>query len=135
MRLVIGEARDLPLEAELEAAREVLASAGVDVRISITATPPPDAAAAVLVPVLREGVTNILRHSSASHCVIEMTAGAGLVRLQISNDGSIESLTEPGRPGSGLANLTARIEAAGGRLTGGRVRGWFHLVAEIPAAQ
>jgi two-component system sensor histidine kinase DesK len=135
VRLVIGEARDLPLEAELEAAREVLASAGVDVRISITATPAPDAAAAVLVPVLREGVTNILRHSSASHCVIEMTAGAGLVRLQISNDGSIESLTEPGRPGNGLANLTARIEAAGGRLTGSRVRGRFDLVAEIPAAQ
>ena len=54
MRLVTGEARDLPLEAELAAAREVLDSAGVDVRTSITATTAPDAAAAVLIPVLRK---------------------------------------------------------------------------------
>ena len=32
MRLVTGEARDLPLDAELAAARDVLASAGIDVR-------------------------------------------------------------------------------------------------------
>jgi two-component system sensor histidine kinase DesK len=51
----------------------------------------------VLVPVLREGVTNILRHSNASHCAIEMTATAGLLRLQISTDGSLESPTETDR--------------------------------------
>jgi two-component system, NarL family, sensor histidine kinase DesK len=133
MRLVTGEARDLPLEAELEAAREVLASAGIDVRISIAATPA-RGAAAVLVPVLREAVTNIIRHSNASHSAIEMTAGAGLLRLQISNDGSTKSPARTGRAGNGLANLTARVEAAGGRLTGGRTGRRFTLVAEIPAA-
>ena len=77
VRLVIGEARDLPLEAELEAAREVLASAGVNVRISITATPAPDAAAAVLVPVLREGVTNI---RDRFHLVAEIPAAPAASR-------------------------------------------------------
>ena len=132
MRLVIGEARDLPLEAELAAAREVLDSAGIDVRTSITATPAPDAAAAVLVPVLREAVTNILRHSSASYCTLEMTAEAGVMRLQISNDGSVSPPTAAGHAGNGLANLTARVEAAGGGLTSGRVGHRFDLVAEIP---
>lgn len=134
MRLVTGEARDLPLEAELEAARAVLASAGIDVRMNITGTPAPDAAAAVLVPVLREGVTNILRHSSASHCAVDMTAESGLLRLQISNDGSTKSSVQAGRAGNGLANLTARVEAAGGRLMGIRSGHRFSLVAEIPAA-
>ena len=132
MRLVIGEARDLPLEAELAAAREVIESAGIDVRTSITGTPVPDAAAAVLVPVLREAVTNILRHSSASYCTLEMTAEAGVMRLQISNDGSVSPPTAAGRAGNGLANLTARVEAAGGGLTSGRVGHRFDLVAEIP---
>lgn len=77
VRLVIGEARDLPLEAELEAAREVLASAGVNVRISITTTPAPDAAAAVLVPVLREGVTNI---RDRFHLVAEIPAAPAASR-------------------------------------------------------
>ena len=35
------------------------------------------AAAAVLVPVVREAVTNVLKHSSASYCVLEMTAATG----------------------------------------------------------
>jgi len=134
MRLVTGEARDLPLEAELAAARKLLASAGIDVRVSIPQAPVPDAAAAVLVPVLREAVTNVLRHSNATYCAIEMTTTAGLLRLQISNDGSIEPPAQAGRTGNGLANLTARVEAMGGHLTSARAGHWFNLVARIPAA-
>jgi two-component system sensor histidine kinase DesK len=134
MRQVIGEVRDIPLEAELAAAREVLDSAGIDVRTRITAAPAPDTAAAVLVPVLREAVTNILRHSCASYCTLEMTAEAGLMRLQISNDGSTPVPAAAGRAGNGLANLTARVEAAAGRLISGRVGHRFDLVAEIPLA-
>src|SRR5580693_2662424 len=58
VRLVAGEARDLPLDAELAAARDVLASAGIDVRWLVSADPPspPPEMAAVLVPVVREAV-------------------------------------------------------------------------------
>jgi two-component system, NarL family, sensor histidine kinase DesK len=96
------------------------------------------AAAAVLVPVVREAVTNVLKHSSASYCVLEMTAGDGLLRLLISNDGSNNAGSAPlaaaGRTGSGLGNLAARVEAAGGRLSAQRNGGEFSLVAEIPMA-
>jgi len=61
-----------------------------------------------------------------------MTAEAGVMRLQISNDGSVSQSTAAGRAGNGLANLTARVEAAGGGLTSGRVGHRFDLVAEIP---
>ena len=135
MRLVTGEARDLPLDAELAAARDVLASAGIDVRASISVDRLPNAAV-VLVPMVREAVTNILKHSSASHCVLEMTADDKLLRLLISNDGSDDAAGAPlaaaGRTGSGLGNLAARVGAAGGRLAAGRNGGQFSLVAEIP---
>ena len=138
MRLVTGEARDLPLDAELAAARDVLTSAGIDVQASVAKDLAPGAVAAVLVPVVREAVTNVLKHSSASYCVLEMTAGDGLLRLLISNDGSNDAGSAPlaaaGRTGSGLGNLAARVEAAGGRLIAGRDGGAFSLVAEIPLA-
>src|SRR5262249_43592674 len=69
MRLVTGEARDLPLEAELAAARKLLASAGIDVRVSIPQAPVPPAAAAVLGPPPRPAVPNTLppRTPTPSH--------------------------------------------------------------------
>ncbi len=137
MRLVAGEARDLPLDAELAAARGVLASAGIDVRAWVGADPPP-AAAAGHGPGLREAVTNILKHSSASYCLLEMTADASLLRLQIRNDGSDDADLAPvaaaGRTGNGLRNLAARLEAAGGHLATRREDGTFSLAAEIPLA-
>jgi two-component system, NarL family, sensor histidine kinase DesK len=137
IRLVAGEARDLPLDAELAAARDVLASAGIDVRARISADPSPEAAA-VLVPVVREAVTNILKHSSASYCVLEMTADTGLLRLLISNDGGDNAdgapLAAADRPGNGLRNLAGRLETAAGHLTISREGGTFSLAAEIPLA-
>ena len=138
VRLVAGLARDLPLGAELAAARDVLASAGIDVRMCVSADPPPEAAA-VLVPVIREAVTNILKHSSASYCVLEMTSDGGLLQLSISNDGSDETgsgpLAEIGRTGHGLRNLAARLEAAGGDQTATLEDGTFSLAVELPLVE
>ena len=137
VRLVTGEARDLPLDAELAAARDVLTSAGIDVRMRVSADPPPEAAA-VLVPVIREAVTNILKHSGASYCVLEMTADARLLHLSISNDGRGDTgggpLAEVGRTGNGLLNLAARLDAAGGDLTATPEDGTFSLAVELPLA-
>jgi two-component system sensor histidine kinase DesK len=141
IRLVTEAGRHLPLDAELAAAREILASAGVNVRANIDAGPLPAVADAVLAPVLREAVTNILRHSAATACTIDATTADGALRLRVSNDG-VPGQTAAGDhagwpaaddgTGSGLANLTARVRAAGGRLTVSRADGRFDLSAEIP---
>jgi two-component system, NarL family, sensor histidine kinase DesK len=139
VRLVTGDARDLPLDAELAAARDVLASAGIGVRICVRGDPSP-ATAAVLVPVVREAVVNILKHSSASCCALELTAdGPGQLQLLISNDGSDDVNSAPlatAEPaGNGLRNLAARLEAAGGHLAVTRGKGTFSLAAELPLAE
>ena len=160
VRLVAGEARELPLAAELVTARGILASAGIDVRLLVDGDPT-SAAASVLVPVVREAVTNILRHSSAACCTIELTAdGAGQpsasvpgvptaapcrqnIRLSISNDGAVaeDGYASPSgdrnhtgnvAAGAGLRNLTARLGAAGGKLTSNREDGRFVLSVELP---
>jgi two-component system sensor histidine kinase DesK len=136
IRLVTGDGQRLSLADELTAARQILASAGVEVRAGIPAGPLPATADDVLAPVLREAITNVLRHAAATACAIEVTADGSAVRLRVSNDGA----TEPGaaaRPaagggGRGLANLSARVQAAGGQLTSRRLGGRFELTAQIP---
>jgi two-component system, NarL family, sensor histidine kinase DesK len=137
--LVTGEGWQLSLATEVAAAREVLASAGVQVQSSLPAGELPAAAGDVLAPVLREAVTNILRHSAAASCVIEVTTADSTVRLAISNDGvgsqlgpAISRHGQSAGGGSGLANLAARAQAAGGRLASRRADGRFELIAEIP---
>jgi two-component system, NarL family, sensor histidine kinase DesK len=150
VRLVTGEARDLPLDNEFAAARDVLGSASIDVRMHVSADPSPETAA-VLVPVVREAVMNILKHSSARHCTLELTADAGQWRLSISNDGgdrgndpgSDERGSDAGRAppaaagpeGNGLRNLAARLKGAGGQLTVRREDGTFSLTAELPLVE
>ena len=138
IRLVTGGGQKLSLAAELAAAGQILASAGVQVHASVPAGPLPATADSVLTVVLREAVTNILRHSAATSCTIEAAAGDAAVRMVVSNDGVTGRAGPPrgdGRRGagggSGLANLTARVQAAGGQLSARRAGGWFELTVEI----
>lgn len=121
---------DADLATDLSIARELLASAGVGVQVAVDPGPWPATAAAVLAPVLREAVTNVLRHADASTCTIEFTCRAGAWRLQVGNDGA--SGPAGSGTGSGLRNLTERLDRAGGHLTARQASGRFTLVAELP---
>lgn len=128
----------LVLREEADAARVALAAVGARVRMDPERWPTaPPAVDAVLAAVLREAVTNVLRHARARRCHIAVTVHKGTFRLTVGNDGA-------GRPGDaglgkgsgrGLANLTARATAAGGSLSAGADGyGRFALVAEVPAS-
>ncbi|MFD8788397.1 sensor histidine kinase [Kitasatospora sp. NPDC059599] len=92
---------------------------------------------AVLATVVREAVTNMLRHSVPGHCEIRADRDErGTVRLVVSNDG-VPADGGPAEPGGGrgLENLTERLLAVGGRLTAERDdSGWFHLSAVVEAS-
>jgi len=78
---------------------------------------------------LREGVTNVLRHSSATTCSIRIARREGGVCLEIVNDRAI-----PGSLGGhGLSGLAARAAALSGTASGGAGGdGTFRLVVEVP---
>jgi two-component system sensor histidine kinase DesK len=135
MREVTEDGGRLSLSAELAAAGQILSSAGVEVAADVPACPLPEPADTVLAPVLREAVTNVLRHSTATCCTIQLVATDHALRLRVSNDGGSNRVVGPAtarRSGRGLANLTARVEAAGGRVWCDQAGGGFDLVAEIP---
>src|SRR5262249_54102377 len=80
VRVVTDDSHHLSLDGEIAWARTVLASTGIQIRTELHADSPihaqidpavPARVDTVLAIVLREAVTNILRHSSASHCTIK----------------------------------------------------------------
>lgn len=83
--------------------------------------------------VVREGTTNVLRHSGASSVTIAVDAAERVSSVTIRDDGAGGSL--PTRDGSGLTGLRERVEAEGGVLTASGDGHGFTLVATVPAVR
>ncbi|MFI9588933.1 histidine kinase [Nonomuraea sp. NPDC052265] len=130
LRSVTGEQRELSFAAEAESAKKVLAAAGVEVTVRLAHPELTPEVETVLSAVLREAVTNVLRHSAARACVISTSAAGDEVGLIVRNDGA--ATAAPRRGSSGLGNLTTRLATLGGRLTTAAGDGWFRLDARAP---
>ncbi|MFF4342799.1 histidine kinase [Kitasatospora sp. NPDC001540] len=122
-----GDGPRLTFGSELSSAAAVLEAAAITVELEEEPVPPETGA--VLGVVLREAVTNVLRHSRAAHVRIAVSTAAGAVRLEVENDGVPEGVTAPG---SGIGGLSVRLAEAGGTLTAGPDDGWYLLRAEVP---
>jgi two-component system, NarL family, sensor histidine kinase DesK len=111
------------LATQVASAELVLGSAGIETMVDIDATLVPASASQLLAAVVREAVTNILRHSDARTVSIAFPGTGPCLALVIVNDaaGSPRSGEAGGSPssGTGLASLAARCTAAGARLVAG----------------
>lgn len=134
-RLVAEESLQLTFASELGLAFDILTSSGMEVRLPDQPSPAQKEVDkevdVVLATVVREAVTNILRHSVARHCSIALAADGSVLRLSIRNDGVLENVPADSL-GHGLGNLRARVEDVAGRFTARRAGGEFELVAELP---
>jgi two-component system sensor histidine kinase DesK len=135
---VTADGRRLSLRSELAAAAEVLASAGVHATVRAGPASLPEQVDTALATLLRETVTNVLRHAKARWCEIELTVDGGAARLRVTNDGARQApepqpQAEPGRRpgGRGLANLSARAMALGGGLSARAEGDRFELAAWV----
>ncbi|ANP56222.1 two-component sensor histidine kinase [Streptomyces griseochromogenes] len=131
LRAATGGTGRMSLTAEAASVRAVLAAAGIDAEVSLAHDGLSAPAETALSAVLREAVTNVLRHSAARSCVISTVMEDGGTRLRVRNDGA---RGPRGRRGSsGIGNLTTRLAALDGKLTViASGDGWFELVAWIP---
>jgi two-component system sensor histidine kinase DesK len=116
VREAISGYRARGLAAEIEAARRTFDAAGVtliaeDSSMNAAALSAQEETALALV--LREAVTNIVRHAQATSCRLHFVAEAGERRLIVEDDG----LHTVAREGSGIRGMRARIEAVGGRFS------------------
>ncbi len=134
VRMVASSYRDMSLAAEIAATRAVLVSADIATVVTVDCGPLEDRVNTVLSTVLREGVSNLLRHSKAQNCVIEAILDKGVVRLRVENDGLNTSPSVTARrDGRGLDNLCTRLGELGGTLNAAAAEdGWFRLTALVP---
>ncbi len=124
VRAAVSGYRDVALIGELASAREVLRAAGIDARL-------PGAVDVVDVDlhelfgwVVREGVTNVVRHARAGTATI--TFGANWIEIVDDGRGG------PAAAGNGLNGLRERVAAYGGSTeAGGCPQGW-RLRVEVP---
>ncbi|MFF4468248.1 sensor histidine kinase [Streptomyces sp. NPDC001599] len=124
--------REGSLGTELDRARSALSAADVDPVVRRSGPPLPPQAEALLGWVVREAVTNVVRHSGASRCEIAVAGSADRVRLTVTDNGTGAALSTQG-PGTGLTGLRERLATAGGSLTAGvEPRGGFSVTAELP---
>ncbi|MEU2425301.1 histidine kinase [Streptomyces sp. NPDC007851] len=141
VRHVAHSYQALSLTTELEACVAMLESASIKVQVRTSVPPPENRAGTVLAIVLREAVTNMLRHSEVQHCAIGLERVGRRLRLGIVNDGTGPDARDDDRVPSvtawpangGLVNLETRLAAVGGTLTAGlRADGRFEVVALVP---
>jgi two-component system sensor histidine kinase DesK len=135
VRMVAAGRRELSLSHEWGSAQGVLSTADIDVRIRRDDGDISGPVATVLATVLREGVTNVLRHSKASWCEITLRTGDDAVELDILNDGVNESGSDEDDDlaGRGIGNLSHRVRQVGGSLRAGvEAGGRYRLTVSVP---
>jgi len=135
-RTVASGYRELSLEEECRSVESVLAAADISVRVDCDdLLDLPVGVSTVLATVLREGVTNLLRHSKAKHCDVVIRQDGEHVSIEVVNDGPQPLRTagdEDTCDGGGLHNLSVRAAEIGGAVSIDRAPDEFRLRAEVP---
>lgn len=134
-RKALGEVREAirgyraeGIAAEIARARKALDAAGVRLEWQAESLRLEPSHEPVLSLVLREAVTNILRHAGATSCRLELAADGRGTHLAVQDNGrgGIES------EGTGLRGMRERVEALGGRLAIDSRQG-TRVTVDIPA--
>jgi two-component system sensor histidine kinase DesK len=133
VRATIRGYRASSLEVELKQARTTLETAGVEVEAISRKVPLTPAQEGVVAMIVREAVTNVVRHANARHCRLELIPAGANCQLVIADDGQGGDQVE----GNGLRGMRERVEALGGTLdretrSGTRLKVIFPLAGTEP---
>ncbi|WP_053161259.1 sensor histidine kinase [Streptomyces caatingaensis] len=116
VRATVSDCRQLTLAGELAGARRALAAAGIAADLPQAVDEVPARLQEVFAYVVREGITNVIKHSGAGRCTVRL----GPSWVEVRDDG-----TGAGGPhgggGHGLSGLDGRLRRAGGTLTAHRL--------------
>lgn len=146
-RETVSGYRQPSLSEELAGARRALAAAGIEALVEPAPEGLPRPLDTILAWAVREGVTNVLRHSGAGRAIVRTEVADGVVVVEVVDDGR-----GPGRPerrdgasadgrargGSGLSGLGDRVAGVGGVVETGPAStdgAGFRLRVSVPLAE
>jgi two-component system sensor histidine kinase DesK len=121
VRAAVANYREVSLAGELATGRELLRAAGITAELPRAVDGVDERAQELFGWVVREGLTNVVRHSHATTCSVRLGPGA----VEIVDDG-VGAAGAIASRGTGLSGLEERVEQAGGVLEAGPIdpRGW-----------
>jgi two-component system sensor histidine kinase DesK len=141
VRDAVSGYRQPTLDGELAGARMALSAAGIEASVKRPEVTIDPEAEAVLAWAVREGATNVIRHSGATRCAMTISAGLDGTTLEVVDDGlgvgpEPGSATGNGRgAGHGLAGLRERARSVAGRVEAGTgPEGGFRLTVRVPTS-
>ncbi|HET8615357.1 MAG TPA: histidine kinase [Actinomycetales bacterium] len=114
VRAAVAGYRGVTLAAELANARAALQAAGITAALPTAVDHVPGELRALFGWAVREGVTNVVRHSRARRCTVTVWADA--VEVRDDGHGSDPEAESGAGHGHGLVGLGERARAAGGRV-------------------
>lgn len=121
VRRAVEGYRDLSLPGEIARARVALEAAGIEARLPGSTDEVPTDLRELFAWTVREGVTNVIRHSGAGRCEIVLRPD----RVEVRDDGGRADSQARAEAGSGLTGLSERAAAVGARLSTRRLEpGW-----------
>ena len=127
VRAAVAGYRELSLAGELVSARAALKAADIRADLPTTVDDVPEEYRELFAWVVREGVTNVVRHSGAKRCTIRLSAE----EIEVLDDGKGPT---PGRgtSGHGLIGLRERADQAGASVQVGQApEGGFRLAVRV----
>jgi len=131
VRQAVGGYRRPALASELAGARVALEAAGVELEVEGAGAELDPDAESVLAWAVREGATNVIRHSGARRMEVTVTSGPETTELELADDGP--GLAGEPSPGHGLTGLRERAESIGGTVETDRgPHGGFRLRVSVP---
>jgi two-component system sensor histidine kinase DesK len=121
VRAAVANYREVSLAGELATGRELLRAAGIAAELPRAVDGVDERAQELFGWVVKEGLTNVVRHSHATTCSIRLGSGS----IEILDDG-VGAASGTTNRGTGLSGLEERVEHAGGVLETGPVEpsGW-----------
>ena len=129
VRAAVAGYRSGGLPGELSNAKLALEAVDVVFRAELRLPPMPAATETALALVLREAVTNVIRHAAATLCEVRLECDGAEVSLEVRDDGRGGAFRE----GSGLSGMRERLAPLGGTLEVRADRG-TRVVARVPLA-
>jgi two-component system sensor histidine kinase DesK len=118
VRAAVAGYRELSLAGELVSARAALQAAEVRADLPTTVDEVPEENRELFAWVVREGVTNVVRHSGAKRCTIRITA----TQIEVLDDGKGPT-PGGGASGHGLIGLRERADQVGASVQVGQAPG------------
>ncbi|MCD4526545.1 sensor histidine kinase [Nocardioides sp. cx-173] len=124
-----------PHLGELQRLVEMAEAADVHVDVQADGLPDelPSTVSVVAYRIIQESLTNVIRHSTATHATVRLDRDGHRLRITVVDHGPARPSSPATPDGFGIAGMTGRAQAVGGELSAGPGEsGGFEVRASLP---